>query len=72
MGTFKAHDGEYFLEPLLPVDGGEPDDTHNKPHLIYRREATRAPAPSHGACGVSGACCGDGTLRGLSVCLDCG
>ncbi|XP_058511803.1 A disintegrin and metalloproteinase with thrombospondin motifs 20 isoform X2 [Ochotona princeps] len=53
MGTFKAHDGEYFLEPLLPLDGGEPEDTHNKPHLIYRREATRAPAPSHRACGVS-------------------
>uniref|UniRef100_A0A663MXA9 ADAM metallopeptidase with thrombospondin type 1 motif 20 n=1 Tax=Athene cunicularia TaxID=194338 RepID=A0A663MXA9_ATHCN len=38
MGTFKAHDGEYFLEPLMKADGGEHEDEHNKPHLIYRHE----------------------------------
>ncbi|KYO47658.1 A disintegrin and metalloproteinase with thrombospondin motifs 4 [Alligator mississippiensis] len=38
MGTFKAHDGEYFLEPLMKTDGSEHEDEHNKPHLIYRNE----------------------------------
>lgn len=38
MGTFKAHDGEYFLEPIMKADGSEPEDDHNKPHLIYRQE----------------------------------
>ncbi|XP_034625689.1 A disintegrin and metalloproteinase with thrombospondin motifs 20 isoform X3 [Trachemys scripta elegans] len=38
MGTFKVHDGEYFLEPLMKADGDEHEDDHNKPHLIYRHE----------------------------------
>ncbi|KAJ7400306.1 hypothetical protein BTVI_106621 [Pitangus sulphuratus] len=38
MGTFKAHDGEYILEPLMKADGGEHEDEHKKPHLIYRHE----------------------------------
>uniref|UniRef100_H0V4Q3 ADAM metallopeptidase with thrombospondin type 1 motif 20 n=1 Tax=Cavia porcellus TaxID=10141 RepID=H0V4Q3_CAVPO len=41
MGTFKAHDGEYFLEPIMRADGREQDDDHNKPHLIYRHELKR-------------------------------
>ncbi|KAG8510115.1 A disintegrin and metalloproteinase with thrombospondin motifs 20, partial [Galemys pyrenaicus] len=41
MGTFKAHDGEYFLEPILKADGSEHEDDHNKPHLIYRQELKR-------------------------------
>ncbi|KAI4546484.1 hypothetical protein MG293_003039 [Ovis ammon polii] len=38
MGTFKAHDGEYFLEPIMKADGSEHEDDHSKPHLIYRQE----------------------------------
>ncbi|XP_029473156.1 A disintegrin and metalloproteinase with thrombospondin motifs 20 [Rhinatrema bivittatum] len=38
MGTFKAHDGEYFVEPLMKADGSDHDDEHNKPHLVYRHE----------------------------------
>ncbi|XP_075456208.1 A disintegrin and metalloproteinase with thrombospondin motifs 20 [Ascaphus truei] len=38
IGTFKAHDGEYFLEPLMKADGGDHEDEHNKPHLIYKNE----------------------------------
>ncbi|ELK08453.1 A disintegrin and metalloproteinase with thrombospondin motif 20 [Pteropus alecto] len=41
MGTFKAHDGEYFLEPIMKADGSEHEDDHNKPHLIYRQELKR-------------------------------
>uniref|UniRef100_A0A8B9M7D3 Peptidase M12B domain-containing protein n=1 Tax=Accipiter nisus TaxID=211598 RepID=A0A8B9M7D3_9AVES len=55
MGTFKAHDGEYFLEPLMKADGGEHEDEHNKPHLIYRHEELKKMyQKSHKPCEVSG------------------
>lgn len=55
MGTFKAHDGEYFLEPIIQADGNEHEENHNKPHLIYRQELKRSSyTQSHGPCGVSG------------------
>ncbi|XP_057647833.1 A disintegrin and metalloproteinase with thrombospondin motifs 20 [Chionomys nivalis] len=54
MGTFKAHDGEYFLEPVMKADGSEHEDDHNKPHLIYRQELKRSSSTqSHGPCEVS-------------------
>ncbi|XP_047921885.2 A disintegrin and metalloproteinase with thrombospondin motifs 20 isoform X1 [Anser cygnoides] len=54
MGTFKAHDGEYFLEPLMKTDGGEHEDEHNKPHLIYRHEEfNKKYQKSHKPCEVS-------------------
>ncbi|XP_068525490.1 A disintegrin and metalloproteinase with thrombospondin motifs 20 isoform X6 [Anas acuta] len=54
MGTFKTHDGEYFLEPLMKMDGGEHEDEHNKPHLIYRHEEfNKKYQKSHKPCEVS-------------------
>ncbi|XP_009980539.1 PREDICTED: A disintegrin and metalloproteinase with thrombospondin motifs 20-like, partial [Tauraco erythrolophus] len=54
MGTFKAHDGEYFLEPLMKADGSEHEDEHNKPHLIYRHEETKKKyQKSHKPCEAS-------------------
>uniref|UniRef100_A0A8D2ISN2 ADAM metallopeptidase with thrombospondin type 1 motif 20 n=1 Tax=Varanus komodoensis TaxID=61221 RepID=A0A8D2ISN2_VARKO len=41
MGTFRSHDGDYFLEPLMTPDGDEHEDDHNKPHLIYRYEPVK-------------------------------
>ncbi|MGH0137320.1 UNVERIFIED_CONTAM: hypothetical protein FKN15_069956 [Acipenser sinensis] len=38
IGTFRTHNGEYFLEPLLKSNGEDYEDEHNKPHLIYRQE----------------------------------
>ncbi|XP_069759188.1 A disintegrin and metalloproteinase with thrombospondin motifs 20-like isoform X2 [Narcine bancroftii] len=38
MGTFQTGDGQYFLEPLMKADGGQYEDEHNKPHLIYQHE----------------------------------
>ncbi|XP_028666607.2 A disintegrin and metalloproteinase with thrombospondin motifs 20-like isoform X1 [Erpetoichthys calabaricus] len=38
VGTFRIHDSEYFLEPLLKLNGDEYEDEHNKPHLMYRHE----------------------------------
>ncbi|XP_004644840.1 A disintegrin and metalloproteinase with thrombospondin motifs 9 [Octodon degus] len=37
LGTFRSHDGDYFIEPLLSVDQGENEEEQNKPHIIYRR-----------------------------------
>ncbi|ELV10692.1 A disintegrin and metalloproteinase with thrombospondin motifs 20 [Tupaia chinensis] len=54
MGTFKAHDGEYFLEPIMKADGSEHEDDHNKPHLIYRLELKKSSyLQSHKPCEVS-------------------
>ncbi|KAM6215650.1 A disintegrin and metalloproteinase with thrombospondin motifs 20 [Rhynchocyon petersi] len=54
MGTFKAHDGEYFLEPIMEANGSDHEDDHNKPHLIYRQELKRNPfLRSHSPCAVS-------------------
>uniref|UniRef100_A0A8C0P5N1 ADAM metallopeptidase with thrombospondin type 1 motif 20 n=1 Tax=Canis lupus familiaris TaxID=9615 RepID=A0A8C0P5N1_CANLF len=54
MGTFKAHDGEYFLEPIMKADGSEHEDDHNKPHLIYRQEIkSNYFLQSHKPCEVS-------------------
>ncbi|GCC26748.1 hypothetical protein chiPu_0005168 [Chiloscyllium punctatum] len=39
MGTFQTSDGQYFLEPLMKPDGGQYEDEHNKPHLIYKHGA---------------------------------
>ncbi|XP_078504179.1 A disintegrin and metalloproteinase with thrombospondin motifs 20 [Lissotriton helveticus] len=41
MGTFKVHDEEYFLEPVMKVDGSDDEEEHNKPHLIYKNEALK-------------------------------
>ncbi|XP_048839072.1 LOW QUALITY PROTEIN: A disintegrin and metalloproteinase with thrombospondin motifs 20-like [Brienomyrus brachyistius] len=41
IGTFTTRSGEYFLEPLMPVEGEEYDEEHNKPHLVYRHERKR-------------------------------
>ncbi|XP_068132664.1 A disintegrin and metalloproteinase with thrombospondin motifs 20 isoform X2 [Hyperolius riggenbachi] len=38
VGTFKAHDGEYFLEPLMNYDSEEHEDEHSKPHLLYKKQ----------------------------------
>ncbi|KAK6488239.1 A disintegrin and metalloproteinase with thrombospondin motifs 20-like [Huso huso] len=38
IGTFRTHNGEYFLEPLLKLNGEDYEDEHNKPHLMYRQE----------------------------------
>ncbi|KAG8439752.1 hypothetical protein GDO86_005793, partial [Hymenochirus boettgeri] len=56
IGTFKAHDGDYFLEPLMNPDGRDQEDEHNKPHLIYKREVKSLNYSRKGytKCGTSG------------------
>nr|XP_056702477.1 A disintegrin and metalloproteinase with thrombospondin motifs 20 [Euleptes europaea] len=53
MGTFKSHDGEYFLEPLMAADEDEHPDEHNKPHLIYRHEEFKKDQNSYKPCEIS-------------------
>ncbi|XP_045143176.1 A disintegrin and metalloproteinase with thrombospondin motifs 20 [Echinops telfairi] len=54
MGTFKVHDGEYFLEPIMKADGSEHEDGHNRPHLIYRQKLKKNQSqPSDNPCDVS-------------------
>ncbi|XP_060058948.1 A disintegrin and metalloproteinase with thrombospondin motifs 9 isoform X3 [Erinaceus europaeus] len=36
LGTFRSHDGDYFIEPLLYVDEQEDEEVQHKPHIIYR------------------------------------
>uniref|UniRef100_A0A670J7Q6 ADAM metallopeptidase with thrombospondin type 1 motif 9 n=1 Tax=Podarcis muralis TaxID=64176 RepID=A0A670J7Q6_PODMU len=36
LGTFRSHDGEYFVEPLIPPDQQEYAEEHKKPHVVYR------------------------------------
>ncbi|XP_006888295.1 PREDICTED: A disintegrin and metalloproteinase with thrombospondin motifs 20-like [Elephantulus edwardii] len=54
IGTFKASDGDYFLEPVMEAGGSENEDDHNKPHLIYRKDIRKNHLPqSHSLCAVS-------------------
>ncbi|XP_069484120.1 A disintegrin and metalloproteinase with thrombospondin motifs 20 [Ambystoma mexicanum] len=55
MGTFRVHDGEYFLEPLMKADGGDHEEEHDKPHIIYRHEGLKGDSnrPTHKPCEAS-------------------
>ncbi|KAL2093874.1 hypothetical protein ACEWY4_011186 [Coilia grayii] len=66
IGTFMTHSGEYFLEPLMQADGEEPEEEHNKPHLVYRHERKKSSSASGDPkpCAASG--CHPGTC-----CFDC-
>lgn len=57
LGTFRFHDGDYFIEPLLSVDEQEDEEEQNKPHIIYRRKnAQKEPSAGSHACDTSGIC----------------
>ncbi|KAM7063007.1 A disintegrin and metalloproteinase with thrombospondin motifs 9 isoform 4-T4 [Molossus nigricans] len=54
LGTFRSHDGDYFIEPLLSIDEADDEDEQNKPHVIYRRSSPRREPPTgRHACGTS-------------------
>lgn len=69
MGTFRSHDGDYFIEPLLSVDEQEDEEEQNKPHIIYRRGTPqRESSAGRRACGTSGIC----FLLNYRCCVDKG
>ncbi|PNJ31379.1 ADAMTS9 isoform 2 [Pongo abelii] len=54
LGTFRSHDGDYFIEPLQSMDEQEDEEEQNKPHIIYRRSAPqREPSTGRHACDTS-------------------
>ncbi|KAB0390408.1 hypothetical protein E2I00_014850 [Balaenoptera physalus] len=56
LGTFRSHDGDYFIEPLLFIDEQEDEEEQNKPHVIYRRSTPhREPSTGRRACDTSDA-----------------
>lgn len=38
-------EGEYFVEPLHSYNGEHYEEEHNKPHLVYRKDALHAAWP---------------------------
>lgn len=55
LGTFRSHDGDYFIEPLLSLDAQEDEEEQNKPHIIYRHSILhREPSTGRQACDTSG------------------
>ncbi|XP_058144334.1 A disintegrin and metalloproteinase with thrombospondin motifs 9 isoform X15 [Dasypus novemcinctus] len=50
LGTFRSHDGDYFIEPLLSIDEQEDEEEQNKLHIIYRHSQ---PSTGKHACDTS-------------------
>ncbi|XP_032997191.1 A disintegrin and metalloproteinase with thrombospondin motifs 9 isoform X4 [Lacerta agilis] len=45
LGTFRSHDGEYFVEPLILPDQQEYAEEHKKPHVVYRHSVPPTAVP---------------------------
>uniref|UniRef100_A0A8C0KDD9 ADAM metallopeptidase with thrombospondin type 1 motif 9 n=1 Tax=Canis lupus dingo TaxID=286419 RepID=A0A8C0KDD9_CANLU len=55
LGTFRSHDGDYFIEPLLSIDEQEDEEEQNKPHIVYRHSTLhREPSAGRRACDTPG------------------
>ncbi|KAL8212761.1 UNVERIFIED_CONTAM: A disintegrin and metalloproteinase with thrombospondin motifs 9 [Gekko kuhli] len=55
LGTFRSHDGDYFVEPLLTSDQQEYEEEHTKPHMVYRHRVPPTNAPrDRQTCDTSG------------------
>ncbi|KAG7478040.1 hypothetical protein MATL_G00076160 [Megalops atlanticus] len=55
LGTFRSVEGEYFVEPLHTYNGEHFEEEHNKPHLVYRKDAPKNDITEDGtACDASG------------------
>ncbi|KAM4588255.1 A disintegrin and metalloproteinase with thrombospondin motifs 9 isoform 1-T1 [Odontesthes bonariensis] len=55
LGTFRSPDGEYFVEPLHSYEGKNYEEEHTKPHIVYRKRASKQQtAEKTSACDTSG------------------
>ncbi|KAG8127965.1 hypothetical protein E2320_014834, partial [Naja naja] len=45
LGTFRSHDGEYFVEPLISPDQQEYEEENKKPHIVYRHSVSPTFSP---------------------------
>uniref|UniRef100_A0A7N8WL51 ADAM metallopeptidase with thrombospondin type 1 motif, 9 n=1 Tax=Mastacembelus armatus TaxID=205130 RepID=A0A7N8WL51_9TELE len=41
LGTFRSPEGEYFVEPLHSYQGEDFEEEHTKPHIVYRKNASK-------------------------------
>ncbi|XP_015274840.1 PREDICTED: A disintegrin and metalloproteinase with thrombospondin motifs 9-like, partial [Gekko japonicus] len=55
LGTFRSHDGDYFVEPLLTSAQQEYEEEHTKPHVVYRHRVPPTDPPrDRQTCDTSG------------------
>ncbi|ETE70213.1 A disintegrin and metalloproteinase with thrombospondin motifs 9, partial [Ophiophagus hannah] len=58
LGTFRSHDGEYFVEPLISPDQQEYEEENKKPHIVYRHSVSPTLSPRNKqTCDISGTFC---------------
>ncbi|XP_057217924.1 A disintegrin and metalloproteinase with thrombospondin motifs 9 [Triplophysa rosa] len=41
LGTFRSPEGEFFVEPLHSYNGEDYEEEHTKPHIVYRKNASK-------------------------------
>nr|XP_033782394.1 A disintegrin and metalloproteinase with thrombospondin motifs 9 isoform X3 [Geotrypetes seraphini] len=55
LGMFRSQGEDFFVEPLLSHDGQNEDEEHDKPHIVYKRQAPpRHSASERHMCNTSG------------------
>ncbi|XP_039206112.1 A disintegrin and metalloproteinase with thrombospondin motifs 9 isoform X3 [Crotalus tigris] len=55
LGTFRSHDEEYFVEPLISPDQQEYEEEYKKPHIVYRHSVLPTFSPRNKrTCDISG------------------
>uniref|UniRef100_A0A8C6X3P0 ADAM metallopeptidase with thrombospondin type 1 motif 9 n=1 Tax=Naja naja TaxID=35670 RepID=A0A8C6X3P0_NAJNA len=58
LGTFRSHDGEYFVEQLISPDQQEYEEENKKPHIVYRHSVSPTFSPRNKqTCDISGTFC---------------
>lgn len=45
LGTFRSHDGDYFIEPLISPGQQEYEEEHIKPHVVYKHSVPPTDLP---------------------------
>ncbi|TRY94580.1 hypothetical protein DNTS_024131, partial [Danionella cerebrum] len=54
LGTFRSPEGEFYVEPLHSHNGEEYEEEHIKPHVVYKKEASKKTVDDSAACETSG------------------
>uniref|UniRef100_A0A8C2K1E5 ADAM metallopeptidase with thrombospondin type 1 motif, 9 n=1 Tax=Cyprinus carpio TaxID=7962 RepID=A0A8C2K1E5_CYPCA len=54
LGTFRSPEGEFFVEPLHSYNGEHYEEEHIKPHVVYRKDASKKTVDDPTTCETSG------------------
>uniref|UniRef100_A0A672NJH9 ADAM metallopeptidase with thrombospondin type 1 motif 9 n=1 Tax=Sinocyclocheilus grahami TaxID=75366 RepID=A0A672NJH9_SINGR len=54
LGTFRSPEGEFFVEPLHSYNGEHYEEEHIKPHVVYRKDASKKTVDDSTTCETSG------------------